>query len=314
MKIAYTRGLHQVGGGLFAWLQPDGGWGWSNAGLITDAGEALLVDTLFDLHLTQDMLDAMRAAVPAARRIGTLVNTHANGDHTLGNELVRDAAIVASEGTAEQMRTGLNPATLAGVKARAAELGSLGRWVLHAYGPFDLERITVTLPTRTFSGHMQLRVGDLAVDLYEVGPAHTQGDTVVSVPARGVVYAGDIVFNGGHPVIWAGPVRNWVAALDRILALNPAVVVPGHGPVSDLSSVRQLKAYLLDLIAEVRRRWQAGIPPLEACRDLPLSRYAAWGERERLAANVLAIYAELEGRPPPPAMEMNQAMADFGGF
>jgi cyclase len=137
---------------------------------------------------------------------------------------------------------------------------------------------------------------------------------VVSVPARGVVYAGDIVFNGGHPVIWAGPVRNWVAALDRILALNPAVVVPGHGPVSDLSSVRQLKAYLLDLTAEVRRRWQAGIPPLEACRDLPLSRYAAWGERERLAANVLSIYAELEGRPPPPAMEMNQAMADFGGF
>jgi cyclase len=46
LKIAYTRGLHQVGGGLFAWLQPDGGWGWSNAGLITDAGEALLVDTV----------------------------------------------------------------------------------------------------------------------------------------------------------------------------------------------------------------------------------------------------------------------------
>lgn len=199
MKTPYTRGLHQVGGGLFAWLQPDGGWGWSNAGLITDAGEALLVETLFDLHLTQDMLDEMRAAVPAARRIGTLVNTHANGDHTLGNELVSDAAIVASEGTAEQMRTGSQPGHPGRCQGRRSRTRVARPVVLHAYGPFDLEGITVTLPTRTFSGHMQLRVGDLAVDLYEVGPAHTQGDTVVSVPARGVVYAGDIVDRAVSP-------------------------------------------------------------------------------------------------------------------
>ena len=72
----YQRGLTDLGRGAFAWLQPDGGWGWSNAGLITDGDQSLLVDTLYDLHLTRDMLSAMRDAAPkAAKSIGTLVNT-----------------------------------------------------------------------------------------------------------------------------------------------------------------------------------------------------------------------------------------------
>ena len=66
--VAYTRGLHELGDGLFAYLQPDGGWGWSNAGLITAEGTSLLVDTLFDLNLTRDMLDAMKAVHRRAAR------------------------------------------------------------------------------------------------------------------------------------------------------------------------------------------------------------------------------------------------------
>ncbi len=90
MKRPYTKGLHDLGNGLWAYLQPDGGWGWSNAGLIVDGDRSLLVDTLFDLKLTREMLDAMRRAVPAAQSIETLVNTHANGDHCFGNQLVAE--------------------------------------------------------------------------------------------------------------------------------------------------------------------------------------------------------------------------------
>ncbi len=62
-RWTYTRGLHDLGNGCWAYLLPDGGWGWSNAGLIVDGEEALLVDTLFDLPLTAEMLAAMRRAV-----------------------------------------------------------------------------------------------------------------------------------------------------------------------------------------------------------------------------------------------------------
>src|SRR5271156_7007690 len=101
--MSYVRGLQEVGDGLYAYLQPDGGWGWSNAGLIVDGERTLLVDTLYDLALTERMLQRMRRAVPAAARIDTLVNTHANGDHCYGNQLVGGARIVASERTAAEM-------------------------------------------------------------------------------------------------------------------------------------------------------------------------------------------------------------------
>lgn len=105
----YSRGLHEVGDGLYAYLQPDGGWGWSNAGLVVDGGDCLLVDTLFDLRLTREMLDAMRPVAPA---ISVLVNTHANGDHCWGNQLLRGTTMVAAATTAAEMIEGTQPAAL----------------------------------------------------------------------------------------------------------------------------------------------------------------------------------------------------------
>ena len=67
---AYERGLHELGDGCLAYLQPDGSWGWSNAGLVVGDGASLLVDTLFDLPLTRRMLDAM---TPHDRRIVHMV-------------------------------------------------------------------------------------------------------------------------------------------------------------------------------------------------------------------------------------------------
>src|SRR5579872_5624224 len=97
----YTKGLHDLGRGAWAYLQPDGGWGWSNAGLIESRGETLLVDTLMGVKITADMLAEMRRSVPAAARIGRLVNTHSNPDHVLGNQLVADAEIISAKATAE---------------------------------------------------------------------------------------------------------------------------------------------------------------------------------------------------------------------
>ena len=100
----FTHGLHEIGPRCHAWIQPDGGWGWSNACLVVDGEESLLVDTLSDLGLTRTMLAAMRDAEPlAARDIDRLVNTHGNPDHCNGNELVGGAEIIASRAAAEEM-------------------------------------------------------------------------------------------------------------------------------------------------------------------------------------------------------------------
>jgi cyclase len=294
----YAKGLQEVGDGLYAYLQPDGGWGWSNAGLIVDGERTLLIDTLFDLRLTEEMLSAMRAAVPAAAQIDTLVNTHANGDHCYGNQLVGDAVIVASQQTAAEMSE-LPPAAMAALVAQAPQLGELGAFFLRCFGAFDFEDIELVLPHETFSGERAMRVGDRELTLLEVGPAHTRGDTLVHAPDDGVLFTGDILFSGAHPIAWAGPVSNWIAACDRIVALAPQTIVPGHGPPSALSAVLELKAYFEYLYEQARVRHGEGMTPLQAARSLSLDRWADWGEGERLVVNIANIYAELDGDTEP---------------
>ena len=100
----FAKGLQETGSGIYSYLQPDGSWGWSNAGLIVDGDASLLVDTLFDAPLTRDMLKVMQDATGISpEQIGTVVNTHANGDHTHGNGLCTHAEIIASEAGAREM-------------------------------------------------------------------------------------------------------------------------------------------------------------------------------------------------------------------
>ena len=312
--------LSEVGDGSFAYLQGDGSWGWSNAGLVTSRGDAMLVDTLYDLNLTRRMLDTMRRRTPAADNIATVINTHANGDHCWGNQLVAGAEIVASRRAAAEMRE-VSPALMkALVRAsrlalglggrirrgadllgrlgvpRAASFGEAAQFVVDKFGAFDFEGIEMTLPTTTFDGRLTLRVGDKDVHVIEVGPAHTSGDAIVHVPSDRIVFSGDILFIGSHPIVWDGPVSNWIRACDRILALDVEIVVPGHGPVTDKAGVRRVKEYWEYLLEETRDRFDAGLSAGEAARDISLEGFSHWLDRERVAVTIVdTIYRELSG-------------------
>jgi len=311
-KWSYTKGLHDLGNSVYAYLQPDGTWGWSNAGIIVDGEASLLIDTLFDLKLTRDMLDTMRKSISAASHIDMVVNTHANGDHCWGNELVAGAQIIASARTAEEMTTAISPAMLAMTLKRAPELGQLGEFLSHAFGSFDFDNITLTPPTKTFKDELTLKVGDKEVHLIEVGPAHTLGDTLVHIPADRVVFTADILFIGGHPIIWAGPTSNWLKACDRILAMDVDTIVPGHGPITDKQGVAEVKGYLEYLYQEAEKRYEIGMSAREAAKDIELNRYATWTDGERIAVNIASIFRELKGdRSNPNMMESFVSMADL---
>ncbi|MPY93393.1 MAG: MBL fold metallo-hydrolase [Acidimicrobiia bacterium] len=287
----YHKGLVEVADGCFAYLQPDGGWGWSNAGLVVGGGEALLVDTLFDLPLTRDMLDTM-APLTGASPIRTLVNTHANGDHCYGNQLVEGAEIIAAERAAEEMAD-VPPAVLAAMVE--ADLGpDLSAFVREAFGPFDFRGITPTLPTRTFTGKLSVEGAGTTAQLIEVGPAHTGGDVIVHLPERRVVYAGDILFVHGTPIVWAGPYANWVAACDLLLGLDVDLYIPGHGPITDRRGPETVKAYLQYVLAESKKRFEVGMSVADASFDIDLGEFADLGDSERLPVNVDAAYRELD--------------------
>ena len=286
---AYTEGLHEVADGVFAYLQPDGGWGWSNAGLAVGDGSSLLVDTLFDLRLTRRMLDAMATHVRTAP-IGTLVNTHANGDHCYGNQLVTDAEIIASTAAAEEMSE-VPASRLAALNAAEGDVGRLFR---SFFGAFDFEGITPTPPTRTFEGRLDIDVGGRGVELVEVGPAHTRGDVLAVLPREKVVFTGDILFIGGAPIAWAGPLRNWIAACDLILGMDVDVVVPGHGPVTDKAGVVTVRDELAFVEREATVRHEAGMNAWDAAQEIYRLAPSDLGERGRVAVNVETVYRNLD--------------------
>jgi cyclase len=310
--MEYTKGLHEVADGVWAYLQPDGGWGWSNAGLITGDDCSLLVDTLFDLRLTAEMLEQMAAVTPAAAPITSVVNTHANGDHCYGNALLGDAEIIATARCAEEMLQ-LPPANMAALLRSADSLGVAGQFVQRIFSPFSFEDIPLAVPTRTFDSQLDLRVGDRNVTLLEVGPAHTTGDAVVHLPGEGIVFTGDILFHGGHPIVWSGPVANWIAACDRVLALRPTIVVPGHGPLARPDALGDLKGYFELLTDEARTRYDNGMTALDAARDIDLGPYSGWSEAERVVANVHALYRDFGDASPSDALTLMGEMAALAG-
>ena len=310
-KIPYTRGLHEVADRVWAWMLPDGGFGWSNAGLVVGDGASLLVDTLFDLPLTREMLDAMKPITDRAPITDALI-THSNGDHTHGNELLdRSVRVIAAKGTAEEIAHGMAPEMLA--MAQTADLGPVATpYLRERFGPFDFSGITLRNADQTFDDQLTIDVGGREVRLLNLGPAHTAADSVVHVPDAGVLFAGDLLFIGCTPIVWAGPIANWVAACDAMIALDAPTVVPGHGPITDPDGIRGERGYLVHVADQAEAAYRKGLSFVEAADRMDLGEYASWLDAERIVINVYQRYRELDpGTPELPVMGLFAMQADW---
>jgi 2-keto-4-pentenoate hydratase/2-oxohepta-3-ene-1,7-dioic acid hydratase in catechol pathway/glyoxylase-like metal-dependent hydrolase (beta-lactamase superfamily II) len=310
-RVPYTRGLHNVADRVWAWTLPDGGYGWSNAGLISGEGESLLVDTLFDCRLTAEMLDTMRPMTDAAPITKALI-THSNGDHTHGNQLLDPAVrIIAATGTAEEIAHEMAPEMLAMVQH--ADLGPTAtRYLRERFGPFDFGGIKLRNADITFDDELDIDVGGRPVALLNLGPAHTAADSVVPVPDAGVLFAGDLLFIGGTPIVWAGPISNWIKACDAMIALDAPIVVPGHGPITDPDGIRAVRGYFEHILAEIDAAHGNGLTFAEAADGIDLGEYAYWLDSERVVVNVYQRYRELEPQTPAlPPLALLALQADW---
>ncbi|MGH3636885.1 MAG: MBL fold metallo-hydrolase, partial [Mycobacterium sp.] len=227
--------------------------------------------------------------------------THSNGDHTHGNQLLdRSVRVIAAKGTAEEIAHGMPPEMLA--MTQTADLGPVAtQYVRNRFGPFDFSGITLRNADQTFEEELTIAVGGREVRLLNLGPAHTAADSVVHVPDAGVLFAGDLLFIGCTPILWAGPIANWIAACDAMLALDAATVVPGHGPVSGPDGIRAVRGYLAHVNEQAEAAYRKGLPFAEAADTIELGEYAAWLDAERVVVNVYQRYRELD--PDTPQLE-----------
>jgi cyclase len=329
----FEGGLREVGKGCFAWLQPNGAWGEANAGLVVGEDASLLIDTLWDQRLAREMIGAMQEQLGDAP-IELVVNTHSDGDHWWGNAEARRAAeIVTSQASLDAMREEATPSALDRMRKLTGltrhvpglvpgGIGPMGSYVNEMLAPFDFGNVSTRLPDRAFSGRAVEQAGGREVELIEVGPAHTAGDLVVFVPDARVVFAADILFLQSTPVMWHGPLENWLAALELLLGLEADVFVPGHGPVGGRAEVELLRDYWNWLDKGVRESQQRGRSAPEAARDLAqdpgFERFRDWECPERMLISVTTVHRALEGKGRIPATPQGRAtvfaeVAKFAG-
>ncbi|MFF4324373.1 MBL fold metallo-hydrolase [Streptomyces sp. NPDC001568] len=288
--------LVEVAEEVYAYVQPDGGWCLNNAGLVTAGGRPLLIDTAATEARAVALKDAIARVTPHAPRF--VVNTHPHGDHTFGNRLFADdAVIIAHEATRAEM-------DLAG-------LHLTGLWPDVCWGD-----VAVELPGLTFRETLTLHLGDVRAELMYLGTAHTKNDSVVWLPERRVLFAGDIVMSGATPFCLTGSVSGSLEVIGKLRALDPETVVSGHGPVGGAEILDSTEAYLRHVQELAAAGIAAGLTPLETAREADLGPFAALLDSERLVPNLHRAYAEARGAEPGHPLDIGELfseMVDFHG-
>lgn len=306
-EIPFAEGLFDLGGGAHVFLSGNEALGLANAGLVVSAGEALVIDTLYDVQHARAMCASMDELTKSAP-VRYVFNTHTDGDHFFGNQVFSvDTEIITTEAASVLMTQEhadltaklLNTDTQPGGALQA--LAPLGR-------PFNFSEVQVRAADTTFNGEKALRVGKLDVELHELGPAHTVGDAVAYLPELGVLYAGDLLTHNVVAVTWSGSIPNWIKALERIRAFGARKVVAGHGPVlvggEINAAIDRGIRFWSSLHTDATRLFDQGVPVAEAVARMNIESYPE--AVATLPIIVTAIYHERD--PNIPYLDLTQAI------
>jgi len=220
----------------------------SNAGFfVTDEG-VVVVDALGSPALAQELLREIHRVTPQALRY--VVVTHYHADHIYGLQtLVQAGAKVIGHASAREY---LNSDT-AQRRLEASRI-DLAPWI-------DANTRLVPADQWLDTQESQFRLGSIDFVVDHVGPAHTPEDVVVFVPQLGVLFAGDLFFQGRIPFVGQADSRLWIQALNRLMKYQPKIVIPGHGPAStnpmvDMTMTRDYLLYLRKTMGEAAKNME----------------------------------------------------------
>ena len=281
--------------GLFAYVQADGSWWINNTGFLVGSTGVVAIDTCSTERRTRGLLDAIASV--STQPVRTLVNTHHHGDHTNGNCLLPGATIIGQT----RCRNGVLANQIGGLEA--------------IFGDVEWGDLEPSAPFVTFDERLDVHVDDLLVELHHVGtPAHTTNDVVAWIPERKVLYAGDLVFDGGTPFVLMGSVAGSLTAIEGLRALGADTIVPGHGAVCGPAAFDAVVAYLTFVTDLAAYAHAAGATPLDAARQADLGPFAELLDAERIVGNLHRAYAELDGAAPGAPIDVVAAFGDMVAF
>lgn len=256
----------------------------SNAGFVVTREDVVVFDALGTPVLGKELIDAIRKITPLPIR--RVIVSHYHADHVYGLQPLKAlgaeiwahrAARAYLDSEAAQLRLAERKKSLAPWVGADTRLVSADRWL---------------------ESEQTFRSGGLTFRVFPLGPAHTPEDLAMLVAEEGALFVGDVMFAGRLPFVGDADSKSWIAAIDRIVRLNPRILIGGHGDasrdaVADLRLTRDYLAYL-------REKMGAAADELEdfevAYRRTDWSRFArqpAFAEVNR--RNAYNTYIRMQG-------------------
>jgi cyclase len=257
--------------------------GYCNSVLIEMDRYLILVDPSYPGRTRELMQEIPKLSSKPVRYV---FDTHAHGDHSYGNSLwtKAGATTLAYAGVREEMAR-YEPQRWRAAMAKRSDMQGVGE--------------TVEPPKMVFRGRkFVLRDTHREVDFLYLGWAHTRGDGWVWLPKERVLCTGDAVVNGPRNKLWDADVANWPKVIDKALALQPRIVLPGHGDAGGVEILLGQARFLRDLYAAVAEEIHEGVAlaQAEAATKLP-ARDANW-VRPDMAQDVGIVFSEItSGKP-----------------
>lgn len=278
----------EIADGIVVVLNGAGEMGVSNAACIIDGGQALVVDTMTFPEMAEGMIHEITRR---GARVDMVLNTHHHIDHTGGNKAFADARIVA------------HPTSVKVLQQIGLPVPMYDALMPHFRGRFN--GIELVIPEPALDQLVLPRGGELHI----FTPAHTLADVTVWFPKSRVLLAGDISFIRVTPLAVHGLVSGWIEAIDELLALNPEVVVPGHGPIGGAHDLMVLRNYLSAIQRMGQRVVAEELTLQEALAIFDAGPVAEWIESDRTSLNLERAIQEACGEisrtavsTPPPSL------------
>jgi glyoxylase-like metal-dependent hydrolase (beta-lactamase superfamily II) len=255
----------------------------ANAGFVVTQRGVIAIDTLNSPAQGRKLAAAIRAHTD--RPILFVINTHHHYDHVLGNQAF-EAPVIAHCALAEQLAQAagrdLSPVAIA---ARISEHPE-DRWLA--------DELELVYPNLIFEERLLIDLPPLRLVVQHLG-GHTPESTIVDLPAEGVLFAGDLVFEGRVPFLRQAHIDRTVQALRQVERLGTRTIVPGHGALCDMSYVSRLRDYVEQLREKVGELIDLGWEKADILDAKELPRWWTSDRPDLLRANVIRVHDELAG-------------------
>ena len=258
----------------------------SNAGFVVTRDGVVVFDALGSPPLAQKLAGLIRTIT--RQPIRRVIVSHYPADHFYGLQVFK---AMGAEIWAHRLAEGAT---------RTDEAAQRLVQRREALFPWVDEKTQLLEADRFVEGAMDFEMGGVKFALRHVGPAHSSEDLALMVRQDGVLFAGDLVFRGRVPFVGDADSSSWIAALDKLIALKPRVLVPGHGassrtPQTDLVFTRDYLMYLRASMGQAARNL---VPFEEAYEKTDWSKYRAmpaFDEANRVNAYNQYLRLEQEG-------------------